>query len=73
MSREELAILITKVAKAEKNPSQMKLFADVDSMNPAYPYIQDYGFMTRAKGGKFYPKTLVSRGMLVQMLVNIKK
>ena len=73
MSREELAILITKVAKAEKNPSQMKLFADVDSMNPAYPYIQDYGFMTRVKGGKFYPKTLVNRGMLIQMLVNIKK
>lgn len=49
MSREELAVLITKVAKAEKNPSQMKIYTDVDMMNPAYSYIQDYAFMTRTK------------------------
>lgn len=73
MSREELAVLITKVAKAEKNPSQMKIYSDVDMMNPAYSYIQDYAFMTRTKWGKFYPKTLVTRGMLIQMLTNIKQ
>ena len=73
MTREEVAALIQKVASAEKNPSQIKIYADVDMMNPLYQSIQDYGFLVRAHGGKFYPKTLVSRGMLVQMLVGVKQ
>ena len=72
MTKEEIAILITKIAKATKNPSQMRIYADVDTMNPAYSYIQDYGFMTHAKWGKFYPKTLLTKGIFVQMLTNIK-
>lgn len=73
MTREEVANLIKKVAAAEKNPSQIKIYADVDTMNPLYQSVQDYGFLIRAHGGRFYPKTLVSRGMLIQMLVAVKK
>ena len=73
MTRDEVANLIKKVAGAETNPSQIKIYADVDTMNPLYQSIQDYGFLVRARGGKFYPKTLVSRGMLIQMLAAVKK
>lgn len=73
MTREEVANLIKKVASADRNPSQIKIYADVDTMNPLYQAVQDYGFLVRAHGGKFYPKTLASRGMLVQMLVAVKK
>lgn len=72
MTREEVADLIRKIANSEKNPSQIKIYADVDMMNPLYQSIQDYGFLVRAHGGKFYPKTLVSRGMFVQMLAAVK-
>ena len=72
MTREEVAILITKIARTESNPSQIRIYADVDPMNPAYQAVQDYGFMVRARGGRFYPKTLASRSMLIQMLANIK-
>lgn len=72
MTREEVANLIKKVANAEKNPSQIKIYADVDTMNPLYQSVQDYGFLVRAHWGKFYPKTLVSRGMFVQMLSAVK-
>jgi Peptidase family M23 len=73
MTREEVVNLIVKIANAPKNPSELKIYADVDSMNLAYQSVQDYGFLVRARGGKFYPKTLVSRGMLVQMLVWVKQ
>ena len=72
MTREEVAILITKIARAQSNPSQIRIYADVDPMNSAYQAVQDYGFMVRARGGRFYPKTLASRSMLIQMLANIK-
>lgn len=42
MSREEIATLIVKVAQSEKNPSQIRIYADVDPMNPSYQSIQDY-------------------------------
>ncbi len=73
MTKEEVATLIVKIAGSEKNPSQLKIYNDVDLMNPNYPVIQDYGFLTRARWGRFYPKTLVSRWVLIQMLANIKK
>jgi len=42
MTKEEVARLIVLIGKAEKNPSQMKIYADVDAMNPLYQTIQDY-------------------------------
>jgi murein DD-endopeptidase MepM/ murein hydrolase activator NlpD len=73
MSREEVATLIVKVAQGEKNPSQIRIYADVDPMNPSYQSIQDYGFLVQARWWKFYPKTLVTRGTFIQMLTSIKK
>jgi hypothetical protein len=47
MTREELADLIVKVAEAPKNPSQIRIYPDVDSMNPYYNQIQDYAFLIK--------------------------
>jgi murein DD-endopeptidase MepM/ murein hydrolase activator NlpD len=73
MTREELAHLIITISKKERNPSQIRIYNDVDTLNPHYTSIQDYAYLARARGGKFYPKTLVTRGMLVQMLANIRE
>ena len=59
MTREELADLIVKVWEAPRNPSQLRIYPDVDSMNPYYTQIQDYAFLTKDRGGKFYPKNIV--------------
>jgi hypothetical protein len=61
MTREEVAKLIVQVGSLDKNPSGLKIYKDVDTMNPSYPFIQDYGLALSARGGKFYPKNLVSR------------
>lgn len=73
LTKEEFADLIVKIAKPAKNPSQMRIYNDVDSMNLHFSSIQDYAFMIKARGGRFYPKTLLTRGIAVQMLANIYK
>lgn len=73
LTREEVARLIVSIAGWEKNPSQLSIYRDVDPMNPLYQAIQQYAFMSRARGGKFYPKTIATRGMFIQMLANIKQ
>jgi murein DD-endopeptidase MepM/ murein hydrolase activator NlpD len=73
MTREMLADLIVKIKDTEKNPSQIRIYNDVDALNPYYPAIQDYAYMVRVRGGRFYPKTIVTKAMMVQMLSNIKK
>ncbi len=73
LSREEFIELLVKIGKLEKNPSQIKIYKDVDAMNPNFQSIQDYAFRTRVRWGKFYPKTLMTRGMMVQMLSNLSE
>lgn len=73
MTREELADLIVKVWEAPRNPSQLRIYPDVDSMNPYYTQIQDYAFLTKDRGGKFYPKNIVTRWVFLQMLSQVNK
>lgn len=73
MTREELADLIVKVTEAPKNPSQIRIYPDVDTLNPYYSKIQDYAFLTRDRWGKFYPKNIVTRWVFLQMLSQVNK
>jgi murein DD-endopeptidase MepM/ murein hydrolase activator NlpD len=73
LSKEEFAQLLSKISSTRKNPSQMKVYNDVDAMNPNFSAIQDYAFMVGAKGGKFYPKSILNRGVMAQMLWNISR
>ncbi|GAB0174802.1 MAG: hypothetical protein HHAS10_06810 [Candidatus Altimarinota bacterium] len=73
MTREELVDLIIKVSDAPKNPSQIRIYPDVDTMNPYYNQIQDYAFLTKDRGGRFYPKNIVTRGVFLQMLSQTNK
>lgn len=73
LSREEFISLLVKIAKPVKNPSQIRIYNDVDAMNPNFQSIQDYGFMVRARSGKIYPKTLLSRSMMVQIFTNLQE
>ncbi len=68
LSREEFIDLLVKIGKPEKNPSQMKIYGDVDPMNPNYQSIQDYAFMIHARWWRFYPKTILTRWMMAQIL-----
>lgn len=73
MTKEDFAELISKVSQSEKNPSQIRIYNDVDPMNLHFSAIQDYAYMTKARGGKFYPKTILTRGVIAQMLASIYK
>jgi len=68
LTKEDFVNLILKVAKPTENPGQIRIFADVDTMNPNFQNIQTYAFMIRAKWGKFYPKNILTRAVAVQML-----
>ncbi len=73
ISKEEFVLLLSKISNAGKNPSQMKTYNDVDAMNPNFSAIQDYAFMVGAKWWKFYPKSILTRGTMAQMLWNISR
>lgn len=68
LTKEEFVSLVAKFSPV-KNPSMMKIYNDVDSMNPAFQAIQDYAYITGAKGGRFQPKNILTRGTMVQMFL----
>jgi hypothetical protein len=68
LTKWEFITLLTKIIKAEKNPSQIRIYRDVDPMNPNYQSIQNYGYKLQVRSGKFYPDTILTRWMLVQIL-----
>lgn len=71
ITKEDFAELIVKVSWTGPNPSQIRIYNDVDSMNLRFSAIQSFGFMTKARGGKFSPKSILTRGIAAQMLGNI--
>ena len=73
LTREEFINLLHKAGKLNKNPSGIKIYADVDAMNMSFSAIQDYAYTIGVRGGKFYPKTLLTRSMVVQMLSGLEK
>ena len=73
LSKWEFIDLLVKVAQADKNPSQIRIYSDVDPMNPFYSSAQDYAYMTRSRGGKLNTSNLLTRGALVQILAGLKE
>lgn len=73
MTKGEFIELLVKIARPEKNPSQIRIYNDVDGMNPHYQSVQDYAYMIRARGGKFYPDSLLTRGTAVQIISGLKQ
>ena len=73
LTRQEFVKLLIKVSGALKNPSEIQIYADVNRMNLDYESIQNYALLVRARGGKFYPNTLMNRWMMVQMFALIEQ
>ena len=71
LTKEDFVELLVKVGKLERNPSQIKIFKDTNAMNLKFQYIQDYAFKIRARGGNFYPQTLLTRQWAIEILGNI--
>jgi murein DD-endopeptidase MepM/ murein hydrolase activator NlpD len=71
LSREDFIELLVKIWKLEKNPSQIKIYKDTSAMNFKFQYIQDYAFKIRARGGNFYPQSLLSRQWAIELLGNV--
>ncbi len=71
LSREDFIELLVKIGKLEKNPSQIKIYKDTSAMNFKFQYIQDYGFQIRARGGNFYPQSLLNRAGAIELLGNL--
>jgi hypothetical protein len=73
LTKEEFVELLAKIGKFEKNPSQIKIYQDVDAMNPKFSAVQDYAYKIRVRGGKFSPKTLLTKSSAVQILSQLTK
>jgi murein DD-endopeptidase MepM/ murein hydrolase activator NlpD len=71
LSREDFIELLVKIGKLEKNPSGIKLYRDTSPMNFKFQYIQDYAFKIRARGGNFYPQSLLTRQWAIELIGNI--
>ncbi len=68
MTKWEFIDLLVKVARPDRNPSQIRVYSDVDGMNIYYQSAQDYALMTRTRWGKLFVNTLLSRSSMVQIL-----
>jgi len=73
LTKEDFIELLVKIGKFEKNPSQIRIFQDVDSMNPKFQAIQDYAYKTKMRGGKFSPKGIITKSSAVQIMSQLSK
>ncbi len=71
LTKQDFIELLVEIGHTDKNPSQIQIYTDVNPMNPGYNMIQDYAFMVRARGGKLYPTSLLTRGLMAQILNGI--
>ncbi len=71
LSREDFIELLAKIGKLEKNQSQIKIYRDTSAMNFKFQYIQDYAFKVRARGGNFYPQSLLTRQWAIEIMWSI--
>ncbi len=71
LSKEDFIELMVKIWKIERNPSQIKIYSDTSAMNFKFQYIQDYAFKVRARGGNFYPQTLLTRQWAIELLAKV--
>lgn len=72
ITKEEFAELASKFSPV-KNPSMMKIYNDVDTMNLSFKAIQDYGYTVGAKWGKFNPKSILTRTTMMQMFSSMNR
>ncbi|MBC7504027.1 M23 family metallopeptidase [Candidatus Gracilibacteria bacterium] len=72
LSKEDFIELVVKIGKLEKNPSQIKIYSDTSAMNFKFQYIQDFAFKVRARGGNFYPQTLLTRQGAIELLGKVQ-
>lgn len=71
LTKEEFIELIAKIGHIDKNPSRMQIYADVSPMNPRFQTLQDYALLVRARGGKLYPNSILTRSLMTQILNGI--
>lgn len=71
LTKEEFIELLVKIGRPDKNPWQMQIYTDVSPMNPKFQTLQDYGFLVRARWGKLYPNTLLTRSLMAQIFNGI--
>jgi hypothetical protein len=64
---------MVRIGNIPANPGQIRIYPDVDTMSPYWKSTQAYGYMTRVRGGKFYPNTILTRAMLVQLISAVDK
>ncbi len=73
LSKEEFIELVVRLGNLPKNPSQMKIYADVENLNPHLSSLQDYWYSIKARWGKIYPKSILNRQTMIQILGNLQK
>lgn len=73
LTKWEFINLLVKIAQPPKNPSQIRIYNDVDAINPYYQSAQDYAYLIKARGGKLYPNNILTRGGMVQMIASLKE
>lgn len=73
LSKEEFVELIVRLGKIEKNPSQIKLFNDVNAMNVRFDAIQSYALKAWVRWGNFAPQSILTRQKAVELLWNLYK
>lgn len=71
LTKQDFIELLVEIGNPDKNPSRIQIYSDVNPMNPGYNMIQDYAFMVRARGGKLYPTSILTRGLMAQVLNGI--
>lgn len=73
ITKAEAIDLMVKIGNIPKNPGQIRIYPDVDSMNPYWNSTQAYGYLTRVRGGRLYPNTILTRATLAQLISNVDK
>ncbi len=73
ITKEEFVDMLMKAGRPGKNPSSIQIYTDVSAMNPYYESVQDYGFLTRARWGKFWANTILTRSTMIQILSSLSK
>jgi hypothetical protein len=73
LTKWDLIKLIVRVGNIPENPWQIRIYSDVDSLNPNFWYIQSYALAIRSRGGRFYPDTILTRATFAQIIIGLEK
>ena len=73
ITKAEVIDLIVRIGNIPANPGQIRIYPDVETTNPYWRSTQAYGYITRVRGGRLYPNTILTRAMLVQLISAVDK